>query len=217
MRPSLAATFAHRLRRPLALSSFRSPGLVLGVLAVLVASTVAGGAFGVPVTPSRSPSGLSSVSAGVVAASGPWVPVPDAEPGSHVSGAVDLGAAGSLSLPVVVTLTEDHPGRLAQVLRALSTPGSPSYHHYMTASEFDAQFGGSPSAYSSLVAYFHSGGVSRLATYADRLTITFDASPSQILRLFHVPVDRFELGDRRYVAPVGSPRLPQSLAGSVAG
>ena len=194
-----------RLQRPL---------LATGVLAILLLGSLLGavpGTLAAPPVQGRA----SGVGTGLTAA-GPWIPVPDSEAGAHVTGAVDQGAAHTGSLLIVVTLQESHPAQLNRFLQALSTPGSPTYHHYLTAAQFDAEFGGPANAYRGLTAFFRSYGVDRLTTYADRLTLTFEATPAQIQDIFHVSVDRFRIGDGKYVAAVGAPSLPASLAGSVA-
>ncbi|EQD51025.1 Peptidase S53, propeptide domain protein, partial [mine drainage metagenome] len=151
-----------------------------------------------------------------LSASGPWVPVPDAEAGAHIAGATVQGPARAGSLLVVVTVKESHPAGLDRFLQALSTPTSPTYHHYLSAAQFDAEFGGPTSAYRGLTRFFQSYGVARMTTYADRLTLTFEATPAQLQQIFHVSIVRFRLGDQSYVAALGAPRLPASLAGSVA-
>ena len=196
-------------------SRLRPALLAAGVLALLLLSSLFGA---VPGTGAVIPHGASAApgSGAGLAAYGPWTSVPDTEAGAHVSGAVDQGVAPATSLLIVVTLKEAHPARLDRFLRALSTPTSPMYHHYLTAAQFNAEFGGPVSAYRGLTSFFRSYGVGRLTTYADRLTLTFDATPAQIDQIFHVPVHQFQIGDRRYVAAVGTPGLPASLAGSVA-
>ena len=209
VRPGCAA----RPNRPRA-GRLQRPLLATGVLAILLLGSMLGavpGTLAAPPVQGRA----SGVGTGLTAA-GPWIPVPDSEAGAHVTGAVDQGAAHTGSLLIVVTLQESHPAQLNRFLQALSTPGSPAYHHYLTAAQFDAEFGGPANAYRGLTAFFRSYGVDRLTTYADRLTLTFEATPAQIQDIFHVSVDRFRIGDGKYVAAVGAPSLPASLAGSVA-
>ncbi len=193
------------------MGGLRAGLLVTGVLTLLLLSSLLGTVPGT--VPIASPSAGGSGAA--LSASGPWVPVPDSQASARITGAIALGPDTSGSLLIVVTVRESHPARLDRLLQALSTPKSPAYHHYLTAAQFDAEFGGPTNAYQGLARFFHAQGVARMTTYADRLTLTFDATPTQLRQIFHVSIERFRLGDRSYVAALGAPSLPASLAGSV--
>ncbi len=149
--------------------------------------------------------------------SAPLGAVRDTEPGLDLPGAVDLGPAEVPSLLIVVSFPIQHSTGLAQFLATLSEPSSPFYHRYLTSAAFDADFGGNIPAYSSAIAYFQSFGVGDLQTSADRLTLTFQASPAEIQEIFHTSVDKFDAGGQMYLAPTGSPELPTVLASAIAG
>ena len=56
-----------------------------------------------------------------------------------------LGAVpGSQVLHLDVTLAGQDPAGLGEEVAAVSTPGSPSYHHYLTSAQYAADYG--PSA-----------------------------------------------------------------------
>lgn len=189
----------------------------VGILTILLMSSLA------PVLPGSSVGSIrnarsdaSTSNPAMVGNLGPWVPVPDSEIGAHLPGAVDLGLAGSTPLLILVTFRESNAAQLGQFLEALSRPRSPEYHHYLTAAQFDARYGGSPMAYRALINFVQGEGASRITTFADRLTLTFEATPTQIHDIFHVSIARFQMGDRQYFAPLGTPMLPASLVTSVA-
>jgi subtilase family serine protease len=167
--------------------------------------------------------GLPSVSSGATPSwsvatlqAAPAASVPDSELGLAVTGAVSTGPAAVSSVPILVSLSFSHQAQLSQYLQALSDPSSSLYHHYLTAAEFDAIFGGSASVYNSAVAYFQSFGVTGLVTYADDATISFDATPAQVEAIFHTSIDMFQVGSASYYAPARLPMLTAPLAPYVA-
>ncbi|MCI4368291.1 MAG: hypothetical protein L3K09_01830, partial [Thermoplasmata archaeon] len=148
----------------------------------------------------------------------PMVPVSDSEPGVGGHGGDYLGPLTLPSVPIIVTFSHSDPAALAGFLRELSNPSSPQYHHYLSAAAFDARFGGSPSVYRSAVAFFASVGVSRLTTYADRTTISFDATPSETTALFGVHLGSYvDASGRGFYAPNSAPRMIGGLARYVTG
>ncbi len=61
------------------------------------------------------------------------------------AGTAHLGAAPSAQqLDLDVALAGQNPTGLAQAVAAVSTPGSPEYHHYLSAAQYASEYG--PSA-----------------------------------------------------------------------
>jgi hypothetical protein len=118
---------------------------------------------------------------------------------------------------ILVSLNFSNGTQLDQFLSELSNPASPEYHHYLTHSQFDSEFGGDPAVYGSLVGYFESFGVTDLSTHPDRLTISFQATSSQITSMFHTHLGAYlSSTDQPYFAPVSAPQLPSVVAPYVA-
>lgn len=199
--------------------SLGSVALSVLVVAVLLASLfVVHPSTGVPSAATTSMAPLLNNTVETPPASwstAPRATVPDQEPGLHVAGARDLGPATRGRLLIVVTFALQEPSELNEFLSQLSSPASPLYHHYLTASQFDQRYGGSSRPYSAATGFFDSFGVSDLQTSADHLTLTFEASPSQVASIFHTTIDSFEVAGLRYLAPTSSPTLPQPLASTI--
>ncbi len=189
---------------------------VAALAAVLLASSLL--AEVVPTSPSLHPGGPPTAAPAATGwsveelRSAPLAVTPDTEPGFQVPKAVDHGAASVPSLLILVSFPTQHAAELAQFLAALSEPSSPVYHEYLSAAAFDSEYGGSPTLYASAIAYFQSFGVNALQTFADRLTLTFQASPAQIEQMFHATIDQFSVGGSTYLAPTELPELPAPLA-----
>ncbi len=141
--------------------------------------------------------------------------VPDIDSGLSLPGAVAQGPTHTASMTILVAFPLSDSNGLGQFLTALSNPVSPQYHHYLTQAEFDAAYGGAAGPYQSAVRYFEAQGVARLTTAADRLTITFQATPAQVDAIFHTQIDSFTLGGRPYYAPTTPAKLPAPLASAI--
>jgi len=143
---------------------------------------------------------------------------PYTELGRTVPGAVSNGPLSSTeSVPILVTFNFANSSRLANLLGNLQDPHSPQYHHYLTATEFDTEFGLSPATYESALQYFQSLGATQVHSYADRVSLSFDASPSVAASIFHTSLASYGLHGQGFYAPTAAPQLPDPLASIVAG
>lgn len=187
------------------------------LLAVLLASPLA-----IALEPARAgapppvlgSSGTALPSAAALAAE-PYVPAAYSEAGYALAGALPSAAALPTELSIVVTLGFSNGSELMQLLATLSDASSPEYHHYLTANAFDAAFAPPSAMYAAAVAYFEALGASHLQTFADRVTISFDASPANADRMFHTEIDEWRLGAHAYFAPAKPVELPRELAPTV--
>jgi hypothetical protein len=208
------------------------------VTAVLLVAAMVGGGLAVAVPGSfsaaahaaTSASAVPSVSVALAAESPSWsptelqaaatVPAPYTEPGMGLAGATYLGAPSLAtaadhtgSINILITLAFSNESKLNTLLQELSNPASPEYHHYLTATEFDSEFGPAPSVYNSLVQYLTSFGVTGLTTYPDRVTVSFEATPLQVTAMFHTSlVSYVTASGEAYYAPASAPLIPAPLA-----
>lgn len=148
---------------------------------------------------------------------GPMTSIPYSERSlSIVPGSIELGAAPSTPLHVLITLQYTNSAELSQFLTALSNPSSPEYHQYLSAAGFDAAFSPSTSTYDLLLSYLRSEGATSVTTFTDRDTVGFDATPSALSAMFGVTEMAYQVGPISYVAPVGTPELPSDLSPYIA-
>jgi hypothetical protein len=176
------------------------------VLAILL---VPSGALGAP----SDRAVLAPVPSGGPVSWGTWVPIDYREPGMGLG--VDRGSPvppGTV-LDLTLTLPFSHSEQLATLLDGLSQPGSPAYREYLSASEFDGEFGGSSESYDAWVEYASSQGAAEVQTYGDRATLTFQATPAEAGVMFHTSIEQYHdtLGQSFY-APATPPEVPQPLA-----
>jgi hypothetical protein len=130
------------------------------------------------------------------------------------TGAAVLGAtAPSTRVVVDVALRPRDPAALAELARAVSTPGDPRYHRYLPAGRLAADFGPTPATLQRTRQWLASTGLSVGTTSADGLLIAVAGSAAQIESAFAVPLVQARLTDGRTVRlATREPGVPASLA-----
>ena len=141
---------------------------------------------------------LPSVTGRVAVAPG-YVPVPGVvETGPLPAGTpleVDVGLAGS------------DPSGFEAFLTSLYAPGSPSFHHFLSASEFVQRYGPSASAVGAATAYFEGAGLS-VTPSPDRLLLEIRGPAGRLATAFSTSFETYRAADGR---PFISHPSPASL------
>ncbi len=184
--------------------------VVAGVLACLV--------VGVVLLAGTPEPWVGAASAATPGGLGPSVrlagPAPALPAGSAVEGPADATAPVSVD----VALHPRDQSALDSFVAAVSTPGSPEYHHYLAGGQFASTFGPTPETIASTRAWLTSSGLQPGPTSADGLLIPVTGSTAQVEQALDVSLVSARLSDGR-VARFSSqqPAVPSSLAPSVAG
>jgi hypothetical protein len=150
---------------------------------------------------------------------GEMVALAGATPPSPASfGAKTQGAApSSAPLSLQVYFQPDHTAQLAALATAVSTPGNPSYHHFLSVAEFADRFGPSNLAVSGLDKYLSSEGLSVGRLSANRLAQTVRGTAGQFERALGAPLAKMRTAKgAEVIGSLSGPKLPGDLAGSVA-
>src|ERR1035437_11031595 len=95
-----------------------------------------------------------------------------------------LPATQSLRLHIVLPL-RDQAG-LDKLLQEISDPSSPSYRHFLTVSEFTAQFGPSEEDYDALTRYATSSGFQVVGGSRDGMDLQIEGPLAAIETAFNV-------------------------------
>src|ERR1022692_2692986 len=101
-----------------------------------------------------------------------------------------LPATQSLRLDIVLPL-RDQAG-LDRFLQELGDPSSPSYRHFLTASEFTAQFGPSEEDYDALTRYATSNGFQVVGGSRDGMDLQIEGPVATIEKAFHVSMNVYQ-------------------------
>jgi Pro-kumamolisin, activation domain/IPT/TIG domain len=157
--------------------------------------------------------------AGAGAAKPGRITLPQAPP-QLPAGAQQLGAAPAdqvLNLDVV--LASQNPTGLTQAVAAVSTPGSPDYHHYLTSSQFAAAYGPSRDAVDQASSVLGSIGLTVGTPDPGSSLLPVSGTASVVAAALGTPLETVQAPGEsaRAVVNTASPQFPASLAGVVTG
>src|ERR1035441_6960089 len=118
-----------------------------------------------------------------------------------------LPATQSLRLHIVLPL-RDQAG-LDKLLQEISDPSSPSYRHFLTVSEFTAQFGPSEEDYDALTGYATSNGFQVVGGSRDGRDLQVEGPVAAIEKAFNVSMNvyRHPTENRAFYAPDREPTV----------
>jgi subtilase family serine protease len=136
---------------------------------------------------------------------GPAVAVPASVPAA-VGGAAWLGAVpASQQLTVQVWLTPD-AGRAAAFADAVSTPGSPALHHYLSPDAYAARFGPSAAQAGAVTSWLAGRGLTGAHVAAGRDYVSATGPVQAVESAFQVRIGRYRAGSAAS-ATAGRPQV----------
>ena len=149
-----------------------------------------------------------------------------ADGGGALPTAVDLGssanaAGGGAPVSFTVSLKLRDSDRALDALRALYTPGSDQYRHFLTPQQFAARFAPAPATVAAVTQHFRAAGMRVTQLTATQLSVT--GSAAAVNAEFGVQMHEFEVPSSakgpgyRYHSPVGAPKVAAAIAGAVQG
>ncbi len=132
---------------------------------------------------------------------------------AHRVGAVSRSSSQSFEL---VLNLRNRSGAVA-LLKAVSTPGSASYRHYLTAAQWEARFSPTKAQVAQARKWlrrqgFHVGTVSK-----DRMTISASGTAAQVERAFNTGLGRYRVSGHVVQLATRDLSVPASLTGTVLG
>ena len=127
--------------------------------------------------------------------------VPASQPLSYVT--LELG------------MTAAQRADLESLLAAQQTPGSPSYHHWLTPEEYADRFGVSQPDISLITGWLQSQGLAVAAVARARNWVAVNGSAGQVERAFGVELHHYLVDGETHFANPAPPTLPEALAGVV--
>ncbi len=138
-------------------------------------------------------------------------------PPPPLASAASAGAvAASLRLHLTVALKPRDPAGLAAYARAVSTPGSPLYHVYLTPHQFAVRFGATPTVVGTVERSLRAHGLTPGSVSVNRLGIAVSGSAAGVERAFALTLRRVAVpGGRRAVVASAAPALDAEIAPDV--
>ena len=141
----------------------------------------------------------------------------------HVPKAVALGKYKKTgpteinkSLNLLVVLPSKDPAGLADLLKALYDPKSPSFHQFLTHNQVARQFGANPVDSAIVVEQLKSYGLVVTGQSDDGCMLKVSGSVANINRAFKVTINNYKGSDgKNYFSPDLNPTLNPQLAGKI--
>jgi subtilase family serine protease len=141
-------------------------------------------------------------------------------PTKNTPKAVDVGSFAAVASQEQQTVTvamklRDFAGAQA-ALAAVTTPGSPSYHKFLTPEQFDAQFGPRPEDVATVISALNKLGLTATKTGTTALRVT--GTPAALQSAFSVELHQFQVAGHdnvpgyTYHAPTSPAVLPAAIA-----
>jgi subtilase family serine protease len=118
-------------------------------------------------------------------------------------------------LRLVLAIRPPHMAEEEQFLAELVTKGSPNFHQFLSADEWNARFGPSVEDEQNVVDWAQSVGLTVTNRYANRLLVDVEAPVGVIEKVFGVTINNYQVNDEVDFSNDRDPVLPNSLSGIV--
>jgi Pro-kumamolisin, activation domain/Bacterial Ig-like domain (group 3) len=116
---------------------------------------------------------------------------------------------------LVYGLRSPHPEEEEQFLRDLQTKGSPNYHKFLTAEQWNARFAPSEQDEKAVVEWARSQGLAVSHRYPNRMLVDVEAPVAVIEKAHTITINRYRLGESTYFSNNRNPAIPVNLAGII--
>ena len=127
----------------------------------------------------------------------------------------DSFAADRLTL--ILKRPNEREQALGQYLQDAHTPGTASYHKWLTPDEFGRRFGAADSDVAALTAWLESHGFTVNKVHPGRVAIEFSGNAAQVDAAFHTEIHRYNIQGKTEFANSSDPQIPAAFASLVAG
>jgi len=127
-------------------------------------------------------------------------------------------ATPSTTMSLEVTLQPRDPIALAAEVKAVSTPGSPEYHQFITPAEFAQLYGPTPATIAQVTSALQAEGLTVGAVSGTDLYLPITATVAQTEAAFATPILSFQLssGSNGFYN-TAAPSVPASVASEIQG
>ncbi|HLZ52447.1 MAG TPA: protease pro-enzyme activation domain-containing protein, partial [Candidatus Acidoferrum sp.] len=140
---------------------------------------------------------------------------PEASPGNDRGAVAESFPVEHMQLQLKRSLEQERA--LQQFIDEQQTPGSPSYHRWITAQEFGERFGLAKEDLDAITNWLKSHGFKINVLYPNGMLIDFSGTAGQVREAFQTEIHHLEVKGERHIANIGNPRIPAALAPAVSG
>ena len=116
-----------------------------------------------------------------------------------------------------VVLAPRTPAAARQFAEDVSSPGSDVYHHYLTASQWEARYSPTPAQVASVTTWLRQEGLDVGTVSADRMSVAASGTAAQVERTFATTLSLHDVRGRTLRLADTGLSVPAGLAGVVVG
>jgi subtilase family serine protease len=120
-------------------------------------------------------------------------------------------------MQLVLQRSPDQETALRQLIAQMHSPGSPSYHQWLTPDQFGAQFGASDQDIATVESWLGSHGFAVAKVNPGRGSIEFSGSVAQLRDAFHTQIHKYAVNGETHYANSNDPQIPAALAPVIGG
>jgi subtilase family serine protease len=106
---------------------------------------------------------------------------------------------------------------LSQKMDALYQPGSPDFHHWLTAEQFGQMYGPNPKDIAAVTGWLEGHGFQVNSVATSGMVIDFSGTADQVKAAFRAEVHNLNVKGEAHIANMQDPQVPAALADVVAG
>lgn len=136
-------------------------------------------------------------------------------------GRYDRGLASDATIARRLLLILNRPpereAALDQFLKDAHTPGTHSFHKWMTPQQFGERFGPADSDIQAVAGWLGSKGFQVTRISKGKASIEFSGTFGQVREAFHTEIHRYEINGQLHYANATDPQIPEALAEVTAG
>jgi hypothetical protein len=140
---------------------------------------------------------------------------------SPALGKYDKGALAPATRVGVMTLllkrSDEKEGQFKGYLNELTRPGSPYFHHWLTAQQIGTMFGPASADIGKVKQWLATQGLAVKSVSADGMLIRFTGTAGQVQSAFHAPLHSFVVDGQAHFGNLDAQQIPTALAPVVQG
>jgi subtilase family serine protease len=118
---------------------------------------------------------------------------------------------------VMLQRSADREQALQKFLRDVHTPGSPSFHHWVTPSEFGAKFGASDADIATISNWLQSHGFRLGKLASSKLHLEFSGTAAQVREALQTEIHEYNVEGKTYYAIAREASVPEQIRPLVRG
>jgi hypothetical protein len=118
---------------------------------------------------------------------------------------------------LVLRRSNEQEAELQQAIANLHNPGSPSFHQWMTPTQFGSRFGPADSDVQAVTAWLSSHGLHVAGVNQARTFVKFSGTAGQLAASFHSSIHEYMVDGETHHANTSDPQVPAALLPVIAG